>query len=53
MKIGLMLSTLALVLAPALALADCRSGHDTTAASCAAGAVWDATTRTCVLIPTG
>ncbi|EPX79970.1 hypothetical protein [Litoreibacter arenae] len=53
MKTKTLLATLALTLAPALASAECAFGKQQQAATCQAGATWDAEKGTCVALPTG
>jgi len=50
MTIKTTVAALALILAPSLALAYCNDKGQT-AASCAAGAVWDEAKGACVIIP--
>lgn len=54
MKIKTTLAVIALTLAPGMALAYCNGDKmkDETAASCAAGAVWDDAKGACVANPT-
>ena len=53
MTIKTTLAVIALTLAPAVAFAQCEGkGMDQTAASCAAGAVWDEAKGACVANPT-
>ncbi|GFE65847.1 chitin-binding domain-containing protein [Litoreibacter roseus] len=53
MKIKLALTALALALAPAMAAAEGCSYGQAKNTSCKDGAVWDATSGTCVTTPTG
>jgi hypothetical protein len=54
MKTKILAATLALTLAPSVALAmDCSYGKHKQAASCAAGSTWDADKGICVATPTG
>lgn len=53
MKIRMTLATLALSLAPGLAMAQCDHMRDTkiTASACGEGMVWDTASQTCVVRP--
>ena len=53
MKTKMLLAALALTLTPTLASAQCIYGQQKQAASCQAGAIWDAETGICVAQPTG
>lgn len=53
MKTKTFLAVLALTLTPALASAECIYGQHKQAASCQAGATWDADKGVCVTSPTG
>ncbi|ABN76007.1 MULTISPECIES: hypothetical protein [Cereibacter] len=46
----LTLATLALIAAPALAMADCPMKHQTTASACGDGQVYDTATKACTTV---